>query len=98
MILQFKLTMPNRGSWDGKWSGDDDNYVMERNIIAHKAKKLLEKGNYRYNWSDGWSANIEVRRITGLSKVERTSDGFCGYGWMVDSIIEHGEIRNSTTK
>ena len=27
----------------------------------------------------------------------KMSDGFCGYDWMIDSIIKYGEIRKGAT-
>lgn len=57
-----------------------------------RAEKL--QGNYYYRWSDGWGANVKCSVIEGRSAGywRKQSDGFCGYDWMVDSILERGKI------
>jgi hypothetical protein len=51
-------------------------------------------GSYYYNFGDGWGASVSVRKVTAAQarKIERKSVGFCGYEWMIDSIIRDGEI------
>jgi hypothetical protein len=98
MILQFTLTMPNVGSWNGKWSGEGDFYAVTRKFNKtdlDKAKKILAEGSYYYRWDDGWGANVLVKQIDSKEsqKVKRKSKGFRGYDWMVSSIIEHGFIK-----
>ena len=58
------------------------------------ANKILEHKSYDYRWSDGWSASISVRKVEGAESrsIERRSQGFCGYEWMIDSIRKHGKI------
>ncbi len=99
MTLCFTLSMPNRGSWNGGWSGASRRYSLVKNAgNSKKAKErnaaLLAKGSFRYSWSDGWSALVIVREITAnQARLERRiSDGFCGYEWMVESIFQHGAI------
>lgn len=36
MILEFKLSMPNIGSWNGKWSGEDEYFAK---IITFRTKE-----------------------------------------------------------
>ena len=36
MRVEFKLTMPRVGSWNRKWSGKDNNYVIYRNLPKKK--------------------------------------------------------------
>ncbi len=93
-LILFTLTMPNVGSWNGKWSGEGGFYGKIKNLPNDKIKKILEIGNYTYRWDDGWSVNIKVEKISGTERrgYERKIDGFVGYDWMVDSIINHGKI------
>lgn len=51
-------------------------------------------GYWYYSFGDGWAASVSARV---MSKGERSSrsDGFCGYDWMVRSILTHGDIRPS---
>jgi len=45
-------------------------------------------------WRDGWGANVAVELIGSVEKKirEKKSAGFCGYEWMIDSILKHGKI------
>ena len=88
MRLIAELTMPNRGSWNGQWSGQNNKYTVAFNVAAKKAKELI--GNYSYGWNDGWRANVEIRKPQPR---ERATGKFCGYNWMINSIRAFGEIR-----
>lgn len=97
MILSFELTMPNIGSWNGKWSGQDQKYYLHKTVSNQIAEKILsgeEKQNFYYNFGDGWGANITVEKVDSLEKRkrEKVSKGFCRYGWMVESIIKNNKI------
>lgn len=98
--LAFELSMPSVGSWNGKWTGAGNYYAVFHNIgrgksAAEKVQKLVEKGSFHYDFGDGWCARINVREVSGraLTVLRRRSQGFCGYEWMVSSILEYGEIR-----
>jgi hypothetical protein len=98
-IVCFELSMPNVGSRIGRWSGEGRYYVRIRKFgrskaTEEKAAKILAEGSYYYNFGDGWWASISVREVTAseAAKIERKSVGFCGYDWMIDSIIRDGEI------
>jgi hypothetical protein len=92
--LLFLLTMPSIGSWNGKWTGEGQIYARARNVKQHTDCK---EGNYHYSWGDGWGANIEVKKVTVVeaNKYIKKSVGFCGYDWMIDSILLYGQILNS---
>jgi hypothetical protein len=99
MILSFELSMPNVGSWNGKWTGQGNLYArtrryMGKDEIKH-AKKILEAGPFFYNFGDGWTARITVRKVDSNAsrKINRRTRGFYGYDWMIDSIDKHLEIR-----
>ena len=88
--------MPSNNSWDGKWSGTKKNYTIRKNITDKTLTELFgdkTSNSWYYNFGDGWTA-----KVTGtlLNKGERAkkSDGFCGYNWMVNSIIWYNEIRS----
>lgn len=110
MILSFELTMPNRGSWNGKWSGQDKKYFIIRSISMKyiRSKDFLHRltlsvnrrENFYYRWSDGWGANVCVEVIDSAEAKRRRklSSGFCGYDWMVDSIIYHGVIQTESDR
>jgi hypothetical protein len=95
MILRFKLSMPIVGSWSGKWSGEGVYYAIVRSLRNKElANKILERGYYHYDFGDGWAAGITVEQIDSgeAAKTRRRSKGFCGYEWMVDSIINNQRI------
>lgn len=94
MLIAFELSMPGRGSWNGKWSGEGRPYVRVRNLPKAEADKVLLKEEYRYRWDDGWAACVSAYKVISCeaARLRKKSAGFCGYDWMIDSIINHGEI------
>lgn len=93
-MIAFILTMPNNNSWNGRWSGDRDLFVIVKKIEKKLANELLEIENFRYRWDDGWTANIEIKEIDSkeANKLRKKSQGFRGYEWMINSIIENKKI------
>lgn len=91
-MIIFTLSMPNRGSWNGRQSGEDRVYarIFHNNDVP---KDIIGKGFY-YNWDDGWCACVSVTKIDSkeAAKIRKKSAGFCGYDWMIRSIIKNGEI------
>ena len=93
-MIVFELSMPHRGSWNNKWSGQDSSHI----ITKHNSKELmpLVGKSFRFRWDDGWEAEISVSKMNSNSKefrdLVRRNTGFCGYNWMVDSIIKNGKI------
>ena len=51
MILSFQLTMPNVGSWNGKWSAESDPHFRCIKISREKAEKLAYKANESANFN-----------------------------------------------
>ena len=100
MILSFRLSMPNVGSWNGKWTASERNYVLCRKVSKEDGLKILESKSYYYNFGDGWGASIAVQKIDGkeAAKIRRHSDGFSSYEWMIDTIILYGEILNTSER
>ena len=98
-MLSFELTMPNVGSWNGKWSGEKKKYYLTRKLNAAKEQELDGKSFY-YNFGDGWGANVSVEKIDSKEAARRrkVSDGFCGYDWMVEEILKHGRILTLTER
>lgn len=99
MILEFKLSMPNIGSWNGKWSGESNYYAKIVNLGRTKDKEelgneILSKNRYYYDFGDGWGMSIQIRKVDSkeATKIRKKSNGFCGYDWAVASILKHGKI------
>ena len=96
--VAFVLSMPRNNSWNGKWSGEGQCYAIVKKLTTKKLieryKSIIEQGAYSYCWEDGWAARISVMELDAQQarKMRKNSKGFCGYDWMVNSIINNGEI------
>jgi len=94
--------MPSNNAWNGKWTGEGRLYAIVRGMGRTKKFKesmqaILDKWYFTYSFGDGWVAGITVTEVSEAEarKIQKKSEGFYGYEWMVDSIITHGEIRAS---
>ena len=92
-MLMFELSMPNSGSWNGRWSGEGQNYIVIRKVPIKQQKKLDGK-YFHYDFGDGWCAGVSVTKINAkeAAKQRRKSNGFAGYDWMIDEILKYGHI------
>ena len=95
--LIFTLKMPHRGSWNNKWSGDDEVHRLSYSFTNDEFKKLPDiVGKYHeYRWNDGWTAVVEVEVVNTVKERKekmRHTCGFFGYGWMVKSLLQDGYI------
>lgn len=95
MAIVFELTMPRKGSWNGKWTGEGENYT--RLWDEREVPKDLWDTKHFYRWDDGWEACVSVSRmpINEARKITRKSKGFCGYDWMIKTLISDGYIHDS---
>ena len=93
-MLLFTLSMPNVGSWNGKWTGEGRTYCRSRKVSRDKEKELDGKSFY-YDFGDGWCANVSVKKVYAneAGKAMRKSMGFCGYEWMINEIVTLGKIK-----
>ena len=99
--LYFVLSMPSNNSWNGRWSGEEKVFAVKRSFRAkdlQTSDAIARRGYYSYNFGDGWRAAIEIKRLSTAdgARLIRKSSGFCGYDWMVDSIIRDGDIYGPT--
>lgn len=101
MLVAFTLSMPKNNSWNGKWTGEDRLYVIIHNFGRTKkgelkGQKVLDGGSYSHCFGDGWVASISVKLVDArkAQSLRMLSKGFCGYDWMVKSIVWHGDIRH----
>lgn len=88
--VEFRLTMPGRNSWDGRWSGEERNYTLMR-IVDDDQAAQLDGRSWSYGWSDGWRAEVSARVVRD-DETLKPSHGFQGYDWMVASILRYGKI------
>lgn len=107
MKVSFKLTMPSVGSWNGKWTGAANKYYVIRDFFKTSRDRsgatvntitdLLdgkESRSFYYNFGDGWGANVKMEIVDAREARKRIkeSSGFCGYEWMINSILKLGKI------
>lgn len=83
----FELSMPSNNAWDGKWSGEGNTYTVARTLPTAKFEEL--KPRYTYSFGDGWVAAVRVREAAPR---EKATNRFCGYEWMIDSILKRNAI------
>lgn len=97
MLIAFELSMPSNNAWNGKWTGEKNYYALVRNIPKDKVSEILSKERYSYSFGDGWVAKISVRHVKAkeAAVIRRKSRGFCGYDWMVSSIVDRGCIETT---
>ena len=91
-MIVFELSMPGRASWNGKWSGEGRPYIRVRD--ERTVPKELWNRDFFYRWEDGWEACVSVTKVssTDARRLEKKSVGFCGYDWMIASLIKYGRI------
>jgi len=97
MILSFTLSMPGVSSWNGKWTGDGTLYarVQKFGKKSDWAQEILKRGYFSYFFGDGWRAGVTVKEVDAkeAARIRKHSAGFCGYDWMITSIIDHLQIQ-----
>lgn len=84
--VEFRLLMPGVASWDGKWSGEERNYVLYLQLSEADIGRLSIPTGWYYSWDDGWCAEVRAR-VMEKGERRKKSDGFNGYDWMVDNIL-----------
>ncbi len=50
MKVEFRLTMPNNNSWNGKWSGAGRDYLLYRTLPESERKKYKHGYFYHNFW------------------------------------------------
>ena len=90
--IVFRLSMPGKGSWNGRWSGENRTYAKVK--AESDVPRILWGRSFYYRWPDGWTVCVSVEPVTATEarKVQKASDGFCGYDWMIPSILKYGAI------
>lgn len=105
--VEFRLAMPGRNSWNGKWSGEGRNHAIVRELSGDQVAKLFDvapesfdllkcRSSWTHRWSDGWMAEV-IARVVPVTEALRKSDGFNGYDWMIDNILASGSPYGEVT-
>ncbi len=106
-IVEFKLSMPGRSSWNGGWSGEGKNYAVVRDLSAQDLARLFDlapegtdltkcRRVWTHGWSDGWIAEVTARVVPSGEDLAQ-SDGFHGYDWMIENILRTGSPYSEVT-
>ena len=105
--VEFRLSMPNRASWNGGWSGEGRNYSVVRELSDEGMTQLFDldpysldaaacRRSWTHRWSDGWIAEVSARVVPPSEELP-ASDGFNGYEWMIDNILRKGDPHGEVT-
>jgi len=100
MLISFTLSMPRVNTWCGHWSGEGRPYTRVYSFRGKKAEEkarlILKRGSFCHDFGDGWTARLSVSAVSTQDArlLRQRSQGFCGYDWMIASIIQHLEIRS----
>lgn len=96
MLISFELSMPSNNAWNYRWIGQDDLYAVVKSFrkMPEADGKPIVGGRFSYNFGDGLVAAVTVREVTSsaAARIRKQSKGFCGYNWMIDSILSWGAI------
>ena len=96
MLVSFRLSMPGVGSWNGRWTGEGQLFCKVMSLPRDKAAPLVDR-SFDYVFGVGWRASVSVRQVDAKEarKLRKATRGFCGYEWMIASILKHGRIQTS---
>jgi hypothetical protein len=89
--IEFRLYMPGRASWDGRWSGEGKDYLIYHTLRAAAIAALSLPNSWGHAFDDGWYARVSARLMEPGER-RKKSAGFSGYDWMVRNILRWGHI------
>lgn len=92
-VLSFELTMPNAGSWNGKWSGAGKKYFVIRSLDNKTADKIMEGAK-----SVGIYEGIFVRTKAGESPLRKNYYYNFGDGWGANICVEKVDTREANKR
>ncbi len=93
MQLAFVLSMPGNNSWNGRWSGDGKLFAIIKTFTGKKreakARELIEKRSFGYDFGDGWYARVDVRELKpGESRqIRKNSKGFWSFPYLCQHLV-----------
>lgn len=93
MLVEFTLTIVSQEGDVFEIIGDDQKFTRVKNLSKYAAEQVLRSVEYYYTFEWGF-IEIIVRPVTiqQAIKSREDSDGFAGFDWAIDSIIENGMI------
>ena len=91
-ILSFELTMPNIGSWNGKWTGSDKKYFVIKRMKDKVADKIME-GAESIPIYEGFSS-----KCIGSSPPRKNYYYNFGDGWGANICVEQVDAKEAAKK
>ena len=96
--LIFSLYMLRRPTYDNLWSGDDMKFVVAKSFTKKEFEKLPDiVGKFhKYCFDNGLVACVDVKLVRSAKERDaelKGSVGFRQFYWMVESLLEYGEIK-----
>ena len=82
--IEFRLTMPGVGSWNGKWSGEDKDYLIYRTLGDATTDSFMlgrSESSFRHNFGDGWAARVTARVMNDGERKRSPPDFVATSGW-----------------
>ena len=97
MKIVFEFDFVRVGSWDGKWSGEGKVFARVLDLSSAEAEKIVADDSlvvFLYDFGDGWTGRVRAHAEDDVRAAlyETQSEGFCGYDWMIASIMSKGKI------
>ena len=91
--LSFELTMPNVGSWNGKWTGSDRKYFVIRKFDNKTADKIMEGAK-----SSPLYEGIFIRKLIGYTNPMKNYYYNFGDGWGANICVEQVDAKEANKR
>lgn len=91
--LSFELTMPNKGSWNGKWSGEDRKYFIVRKFDNMLANKIMKDAKTIPIYE-----GVFTRTQTGSTPPSKNYYYGWNDGWGANIRVEQVDVREATKR
>jgi len=91
--LSFELTMPNVGSWNGKWTGEEKKYFVIRKFDNKTAEKIME-GAETTPIFEGMFTRTQV----GVTPPRKSYYYNFGDGWGANIIVEQVDAKEANRR
>ena len=89
-ILSFELTMPNVGSWNGHWTGEDNKYYIIRKLDNKIADKVMTDAK-----SQPLYEGVFIRKYVGETTPRKNFYYNFGDGWGANVRVEVVDAKES---
>jgi hypothetical protein len=91
--LSFELTMPNVGSWNGKWTGSDKKYFVIRKLDNETADKIMKDAK-----STPIYEGFFQPKLVGYSPLRENYYYNFGDGWGANICVEQVDAKEASRR